>query len=213
MPKLIYYDEAAHQAASRNAAEMADRLTALLSQFAALALPSVAPVATADLPDLLADPSAWLVNRIFGSGTFSFGGMPVNPQKALELIERPAGFDEFIASAKETARWLTGVQMSYELRSASSYAVGAGGQVHLAATVVAQLENRFKHYATTSAQEALLADLTAVCAVLNRLRVGVLAGGALLGDASGLLSKALIEPLHGGGDVRPNPAFITRSAH
>ena len=213
MPKLIYYDEAAHGTASRNAAEMADRLTALLAEFAALDLPSAAPIATADLPDLLADPSAWLVNRIFGSGTFSFGGMAVNPQKALDLIERPAGFDEFIASATKTAKWLTGHQMSYELRAASSYAVGAGGQVHLAATVAARMENRFKHYATTAAQEALLADLTTVCTVLNRLRVGVLAGGALLGDASGMLSKALVEPLHGGGDIRPNPDFITRSAH
>ena len=131
MPTLIYYDASGHQAAQRDAAEMAGRLTDLVARFAALNLPNAAPVATADLPALTADPKAWLVGRFLGgaSGAFTLGGLAVDAAKVLELVQRPPGFDEFIAAAKDTAAWFP--NQGYELRGAASYAVGNGGQVSL----------------------------------------------------------------------------------
>ncbi len=212
MPTLIYYDQAANQRAQQEGAEMAGRLTDLVARFAALNLPNAAPVATADLPDLTADPKAWLVGRFLGSGsgTFTLGGLPVYPEKVLELVQRPAGFDEFIAAAQETTVWFA--RLAYELRSAASYAVAGNGQVNLSATAAAAQEARFKRYTTTAAQDALLTDLTAVCTVLNRLRTGVLSGGNLL-SGGGRLDEALIVPMHGSpAPVRPNPDFIINYA-
>ncbi len=191
---------------------MADRLTDLVAQFAALALPNAAPVATADLPDLIADPKAWLVGRFLGSGSgaFTLGGLPVNPEKVLELVQRPAGFDEFIAAVKETAGWFP--HQSYELRGAASYVVAGNGQVSVSAAAAVAQEARFKRYTATNAQDELLTDLTAVCTVLNRLRTGVLSGGSLL-SGGGRLDAALIVPPYGSTDpVRPNPDFIIHYA-
>jgi hypothetical protein len=208
MPTLIYYDASGHQAAQQQAADMADRLTDLVRQFAALALPNAAPIATADLPALLEDPQAWLVARFLGGGGFSLGGLPVNAAKVMELVEWPAGFDAFVQAAQEAGRWLVAQGISYELRHAESYAVGAGGQVALSNAAAQAQEARFKRRTATAAQDALLADLTAVCTVLNRLRTGVLAGGALLSEG-GMLNRALVVPMHGSADeVRPNPDFI-----
>ena len=206
MPTLIYYDASGHQAAQQEAARMADRLTDLVSQFAALALPNVAPIATADLPPLIEDPQAWLVARFLGGGGFSLGGLPVNPAKVLEMVDWPAGFDAFLKTANEQRAWLS--QLRGVHRTASAYTVDGSGQVSLSATVAQSLEAGFKRYTATAAQDALLTELTAVCTILNRLRTGVLSGSALV-TGDGMLSRALIFPMHSSpAPVRPNPDFI-----
>ena len=210
MPTLIYYDASAHQSALRDAATRADRLTALVSQFTALALPNAAPIATADLPALIEDPQAWLVSRFLGGGSFSLGGLPINTAKVLELVERPAGFDAFIKEASEQRGWLS--HLAGVIRGAAAYEVGAGGVVSLSAAAAVTLEASFKRYTVTAAQDALLTDLTSVCTVLNRLRTGVLSGSSLMGSDGGMLGRALIVP-GGVSPVRPNPDFIMTYAH
>jgi hypothetical protein len=207
MATLIYYNESGYNQALSAAGYVTPKLTDLVSQFAALGFANAAPVATSDLPPLVADPEAWLLARFLGNGPLLLGGLPVNVQKALEIVEKPVGFDAFIKSAKEARGWLEGPQMFGLLRDAASYAVAGNGTVSLATTAQQALQASFKYYTATAAQDALLTDLLALCDILNRQRAGVLSGSELV--TGGRLTDALIFPMHSSpSPVRPNPQFI-----
>ncbi len=209
MPTLIYYDQSGHTAAQREAAQQAQRFTDLIAQYVALNMAGAAPIATADLPGLIEDPTAWLVARLMGNNPFMLNGLPIKYDKVLELIERPAGFDAFIKAAAEQVNWLR--HLRGVLRSAESYAVGVGGVVSLSAAAAQQLENSFKSYTATAAQDALLTELNSFSTLLNGLRTKYGQGHTL----SSLLEKVLVAPQDFGNsptNVRPNPAFIQQFA-
>lgn len=210
MATLIYYDESAHKSAQQNATDVAARFTDLLKDYLQLNIPT--PATTEDLPALLADPAIWLVQKWMTGGTFSLGGLPMNPNKVLELLERPAGFDSFIEKGKALAEQLRGQYNGYVplVRSAASYAVVGGWQVSLSAAAATALAAQFKRYTTNAKQDALLADLLTVCDVVNRLRTtGAVHHDTLQQD--GFISKALKMPGHGAEAIpaRVNPDFIT----
>ncbi|MDQ2769377.1 MAG: hypothetical protein M3Y54_02610 [Bacteroidota bacterium] len=213
MPTLIYYDASGHQAAQRDATDIAARFTDLLSDYQTLGVP--AAVTTADLPTILADPAIWLVTKWMAGGTFSLGGLPMNPNKVLELLERPAGFDSFIAKGKELAEYLgpRGQGPSPLLRAPASYAVSGGWQVALTATATAALEATFKRYTKNAKQDTLLADLTSLSTLVADLATtGALHYSAFKGQGgSQFLGGALV--INSGYGVqtltaRPNPDFI-----
>ena len=241
MATLIYYDEAAHQAAQQQAADVAARFTDVLALYQALNLPAAT---TADLPALLADPASWLLGKYTEGQVFQVGGLTLDPAKVLELMVRPAGFDEFVTAAS----WLShdlGVRSyspppvkqpemigrvvhqgypeaaagrpapswgHWQIKRVENYIVVGGRQVQLAKEGAAKLESLFRGFATTAYQKKLLAALQTVCAGLNQLPDGALTlGGELLGGTK--LSEALIVAQYAQPPVRPNPNFILQFTH
>jgi hypothetical protein len=234
MPTLVHYNDAGHKAALRDATQIASRFTELLTHYQTLNLP--ASVATDDLPALLADPTAWLVGKYTGGQPFQYGGLTLDPAKVLEMLVRPAGFDVFIMEANALAEDLGmrpridpprrrhgGVVSSIDeyaqgievrpyvdwarpVRSASSYAVVGGWQVQFTGKAAAALENSFKQFATTPAQEALLADVTALCALLNKMQKRGI-------DLDTIQKTALLtNPYDRAVPAQINPAFIFQNA-
>jgi hypothetical protein len=233
MPTLVHYNEAGHKAALRDATEIASRFTELLTQYKTLNLP--ASVATDDLPALLDDPTSWLVNKYTGGQPFQYGGLTLDPAKVLEMLVRPTGFDDFIMQANALAEDLgmrpridpplqrmEGVVSGGEylrreearpyvdwarpVRPASSYAVVGGWQVQFTGKALAALENSFKQFATTSAQEGLFADVTALCALLNKMQKRGI-------DLDTIQKTALlISPYDRSAPAEINPTFIFQNA-
>lgn len=234
MATLIYYDEFAHKAAQREAADVAARFTEVLKLYQALSLPEVV---TADLPTLVANPSEWVLSKYTAGQSFQFGELTLNPAKVLEMMVRPAGFNEFV----EAATWLgedlgvlrypdagpqryhdsyDAVQSSnsrpspphwanYFIKQAAQYIVVGGWEVQVAKESAKKLESLFKSYATSPKQEKILAALKTVCEGLSSLPVGVLAqNDTLLGQGS--LKEALVTGSYGEVPVRPNPQFILK---
>lgn len=233
MPTLVHYNESGHKAALRDATEIARCFTELLTHYKTLNLS--ASVATEDLPALLDDPTAWLVGKYTGGQPFQYGGLTLDPAKVLEMLVRPAGFDGFVAQANALAedlgmrprpqaplRYTHGavsahligqreeprpyVDWARPVRPATSYAVVGGWQVQFTGKAAAALENSFKQFATTSAQEVLLADVTALCALLNKMQkrgidLDVIQKTALLVNSYDRSAPAQI-----------NPAFIFQNA-
>ena len=165
--KVLLGEDAAQY--TRALADYTQRLAPLqtaLTAYAALGCPTVPTVA--ELAELQENPRRFLVRMLTNRQPLSLvGGMTVTPEKFWDLMDKPAGAEEFVATVEQ----LFPAQQGY---GSNRLDVGdlelVSGQLQLKQATKDVLREQSRFYATTQRQVDEFTQLQALTAALNTIR-------------------------------------------
>ena len=205
MDVLIFEDQNGYQEKIRLLEAGRLKLNVLVIAYNALGL---AALQTSELPTLVNAPETLLFNKITASQPLQFaGGVAVNPAKAFDWIEKPAGTDALLEKVKSFRNVLSEYSYLAWSLTPDNFAIVSGALV-VKAAFLTDLQEQHKYYAKTAVQKAVLTEVQAIVTALNNIRASGLGTGYNFPFDGHFLENATRRA--GNGNLEVNPGYITR---
>lgn len=182
MDILITYDESAYKngiAAVQNSCSIVQEA---VDSFKAL---NVGKLNADELLELFVNPANLVYKKITG-GTVKIGELQLQSAKAMELLEKPKGYDSFIAKIDECTTSLKQVRTAgnYPLageRIREWFTLAANGKIVFNEERGEAEKSRYKHYAKSEAAKAMYNFAKAIIKKYEECNIKKVKGGQSLG--------------------------------
>lgn len=176
-----------------------------LDDYTALGIATVPTVS--ELAEMQEEPHSFLLKMLTNRQPITLtGGIPVSPEKAWDLMQKPAGAEEFAASIAGRFR---PTETYYQLNRLNLDACElVNGRLQVKQSLKDQFKEESRVYATTQAQVDEWAQIKAIATALDAIRKMTHLGRTF--DAVSYLQKALVatENLDDNRPAAGNPQFV-----
>lgn len=169
MSVLIYTDTSSYELLRRDLDTIAAKAQQIVDLYNIMELE---PLVTADLPLLVTNPAQIVFNKVTGGAPVTIGGLIIDPVKAMEILQKPVGYTDFIAAAQGLPTWFKEAVFasgaSYHVNQFfKSCEIDESGNVQVTAAADAKLVEQSKKYATSDRAVKSVALGNAVLAALE----------------------------------------------
>ena len=175
MKVLIGEDKAGFLDRKRNYEVVAGILQTVINAYGQLNLP---PLTIDEFQKLFSEPDSVMYDKITGGKSFEMGGIKLEKSKVMEIMQKPAGYGQFVSLVKETGNKLlnTGAHRmvcnNFNARNEiKSWFLLDGGNIVTSPDALNKLAESFKFYATSEVAKKINEFANTIVDAYNRLGI------------------------------------------
>lgn len=192
---LISYDETNYlNEVARLESIASTTLQPFINAYLALGVGTLLPT---EFATLFQNPVDFIFNKMTG-GVLVISGIPIIKSKALEIIAKPVGYDNFLVLYNTTVNVLG----QYKIMNlytpitpgniATFYILTIGGQVQFNIAIEGTLQNSFKKYLTSDRAKVLYTFAQAILDSYNTLQINKFTPNEMSGESVGKFINELL---------------------